>query len=34
MQDDELSIEEIVDNHDVFVGSQATNYGSLLHEEL
>ena len=29
-----LSYQEVIENHDVFVGSQATDYGRLLHEEL
>lgn len=28
--DDRLSIDEIVDNHDLFVGSEATDYGDHL----
>ena len=28
--DDKLSHKEIVDNHDVFVGSSATDYGEIL----
>ncbi|KAJ8305275.1 hypothetical protein KUTeg_015820 [Tegillarca granosa] len=30
-KDGQLSYDEIVDNHEHFVGSQATDYGSLLH---
>lgn len=37
-KDGRLSIDEIVDQHDLFVGSEATNYGDHLenmkHEEL
>lgn len=29
--DNKLSIDEIVDNHDVFVGSEATDFGQQLH---
>lgn len=29
--DDRLSYDEIVDNHDLFVGSEATDYGDHLH---
>lgn len=29
-QDDRLSYNEIVDNHDLFVGSEATDYGDHL----
>lgn len=29
-----LSYDEVVDNYDVFIGSQATDYGRLLHDEL
>lgn len=29
--DDRLSYDEIVDNHDIFVGSEATDYGDHLH---
>lgn len=30
-QDDRLSYDEILENHDLFVGSEATNYGDHLH---
>ena len=35
MQDGKLSRQEILDNHDLFVGSSATNYGEDLpiHDE-
>lgn len=29
-QDDRLSYDEIIDNHDLFVGSEATDYGDHL----
>jgi len=31
-QDNELSKEEIMEHHEVFVGSQATNYGDALYK--
>lgn len=31
-QDDKLSIDEIVEAHKIFVGSEATNYGEDLHK--
>lgn len=30
-RDNKLSIDEIVNQHDVFVGSEATDYGQQLH---
>lgn len=35
LQDDQLSVDEIVEKYDLFAGSQATNYGEVLnrHEE-
>lgn len=33
-KDGVLSYQEVIENYDVFVGSQATDYGRILHEEL
>jgi len=33
-QDGVLSYQEVIEHHEVFVGSQATDYGRILHEEL
>lgn len=33
-RDNKLSIEEIVNNYDVFVGSEATDYGQQLHTHI
>ena len=32
--DEKLSADEIVDNHETFVGSEATDFGEALHDEL
>ena len=32
LQDKQLDKEEILEHHDVFVGSQATNYGDYLYK--
>lgn len=33
-QDDHLSYDEIIDSHDLWVGSEATDYGDHLHDIL
>ena len=33
LQDGRLTVDEIVDNHFVFVGSKATISGTMLHDE-
>ena len=33
-KDGSLSYDEVLNNYNVFVGSQATDYGRSLHEEL